>query len=299
MALYAFDGTWNRDKPGSDADTNVLKFAQAYRPQSAVLYQAGVGTRLGLAGRIAGGITGAGARTRVKEALAAARKNFRDGDTAIDIIGFSRGAAIAIEFAYRVFRDGISGVPAPPIRFLGLLDCVPSFGIPGNEWDLGWHLTNLTDNVAKCYHAISLDERRGSFPLNRLSARVGHADQEGRLFELWFRGVHSDVGGGNKNAGLSDIALYWMFRSAMRSGLVFDQAAVDDARQNEKPDTPISVHDVDPVPNPFRVIRWNDCVHTSVADRVDKRPRFHNNPPSGLTVVDDDGVIQTKRYGEG
>jgi hypothetical protein len=36
---------------------------------------------------------------------------------------------------------------------------------------------------------------------------------------MWFRGVHSDVGGGNRNAGLSSIPLDWMFSAAHRAGV--------------------------------------------------------------------------------
>jgi uncharacterized protein (DUF2235 family) len=291
VALYAFDGTWNKDKPGTDEDTNVLKFANAYRPQDSVHYQSGVGTRLGLAGRIVGGITGAGALSRIKRALDRLERNFKDGDTDIDVIGFSRGAAIAIEFAFRVFQKGVGRVKQPPVRFLGLWDCVPSFGIPGNDKNIGWHVNNLPDNVGHCFHALALDERRGTFPLNRLSARVDHADQPGRLFELWFRGVHSDVGGGNKNPGLSDGALHAMFKSALRCGLDLDPAAVEQARLGARPDTPISVHKRDPIPDPFRIVNWNDRVHVSVSFRADEKPRAHNNPPPGVEVVDDDGIV--------
>lgn len=28
--LYGFDGTWNQDKPGTEHDTNVLWFSNAY-----------------------------------------------------------------------------------------------------------------------------------------------------------------------------------------------------------------------------------------------------------------------------
>jgi uncharacterized protein (DUF2235 family) len=295
MALYAFDGTWNKDRPGTERDTNVRRFADAYLPATAVHYVPGVGTRFGALGKIVGGIAGAGARSRVEKALDVLARNFKAGDTAIDIVGFSRGAAIAIEFAYRIDRDGVAGQASPPIRFLGLWDCVPSFGIPGNTFDLGWHVSNLPDNVGKCYHALSLDERRGTFPLNRLSARVANADQEGRLFEVWFRGVHSDVGGGNRNTGLSDIALAWMFASARRTGLTLDPAAVARATSGSDPSAAISVHDLDPVPQPFRVVRWNDTVHASVTMRADDKKRKHNNPPMGVARVDDTGTILDQR----
>ena len=61
MALYSFDGTWNKDKPGTERDTNVLLFGAAY--QKTVWYKKGVGTRFGILGKIIGE-----SRARVAEA---------------------------------------------------------------------------------------------------------------------------------------------------------------------------------------------------------------------------------------
>ena len=54
MALYAFDGTWNSDKPGTDQDTDVVWFHRAYTARKR--YWTGVGTRFGVIGRVAGSI---------------------------------------------------------------------------------------------------------------------------------------------------------------------------------------------------------------------------------------------------
>ena len=51
-------------------------------------------------------------------------------------------------------------------------------------------------------HAMALDERRQSFSVTRIKG----------AYEVWFRGAHSDVGGGNGNAGLNAIAAAWMLR---------------------------------------------------------------------------------------
>jgi uncharacterized protein (DUF2235 family) len=94
------------------------------------------------------------------------------------------------------------------VRFLGLFDTVPSFGVPGNGIDLGWKL-GLPERAERVFHAMALDETRVAFPLLRLGSR-----RDSRVAEVWFRGVHSDVGGGNGNAGLSAITLDWMFECA-------------------------------------------------------------------------------------
>jgi uncharacterized protein (DUF2235 family) len=284
MALYAFDGTWNADKPGADRDTNVRWFVDAYERNC--IYKEGVGTRFGLVGEAVGGITGAGGHTRVNEMYHELVMNLNAGDEEIDVVGFSRGAALALHFANRI--ADIKPAP-PPIRFLGLWDCVPSFGIASIDIDFTWDL-DLPDNVAKCYHALALDERRQTFHLHRLSAKVERADQEGRLFELWFRGIHSDVGGGNLNHGLSSIALNWILKKAAKHGLPISTSAIDANVPRMKPDSPMSPGaKYDIIKNRRRTVRWNDQVHNSVSPA-----QGGNNPPQGLAVVNDDGVAVGK-----
>jgi uncharacterized protein (DUF2235 family) len=144
MAPYAFDGTGNKDNPGDGKDTNVLKFYQAYeegyRAEGKCFYVAGVGTRWGKLGKLLGAVFGAGGHKRIREAMKALEKNFKKGDTATDIIGFSRGAAVALEFANEIHDQRVNGVKEPPIHFLGLWDTVASFGLPGNNVNLGYHL---------------------------------------------------------------------------------------------------------------------------------------------------------------
>lgn len=289
MALYAFDGTWNKDKAGTERDTNVIWFRDAYA--SPVHYLKGVGTKFGKLGKVVGGITGAGGRSRVKKMVKKLRAAVAKGDTTIDIVGFSRGAALALHFANKIDSGDALGTPAgkaPPIRFLGLWDTVPAFGLPSTPANVGWDL-DLPDNVEVCYHALSLDERRHTFKPERLEARVESTDQPNRLYEVWFRGVHSDIGGGNKNTGLSSIALNWMFAAAKRHGLPISAAAVTRNRKRRKKASPISVHSFDPIKNKFRVVRGNDRIHESVAFRADSGKRKHNNPPAGVVAIADSG----------
>lgn len=276
MALYAFDGTWNKDLAGEEKCTNVVLFRDAYTEKWG--YWAGVGTRVGPLGLLAGGLTGAGGRDRIREALARLDENLAAGDKSIDIVGFSRGAALALHFANKV-RQRSGGLE---VRFLGLWDTVPSFGLPGNETNLGWDLA-LPDNVRNCFHALALDECRHTFPVHRLQA---HA--RGTLHEAWFRGVHSDVGGGNGNHGLSSVALHWMLRSALRCGLPIDESQVRKIAEKRKMDCPISIHKVDLVKQPFRRLFPLDVLHSSVAVCTDKDGRRYNNPSNGLNVIDDE-----------
>ena len=224
MALYAFDGTWNNAKDNEDnslTHTNVFRFFQAYKKHSNTndFYLAGVGTRFGAVGRVFGGVFGLGELPRINEAYDHLCKPWADGDQIIDIVGFSRGAATTLDFCHCIQKHGIrrpdSDVvvePNPRINFLGVWDIVAAFGLAnlgGTDLNIGHHLFLPPSMVRYCFHAMALDERRPSFLQTRL---IG-------ANEVWFRGVHSDVGGGNKNRGLNDIALKWMMNKAKAAQL--------------------------------------------------------------------------------
>jgi uncharacterized protein (DUF2235 family) len=268
MALYAFNGTWNSEKTDAVdtkdneylANTNVLKFRDAYSGSNGY-YTNGVGTRFGLLGRVFGGAFGVGGRDRINDALDHLRLRLAAGDTPVDVIGFSRGAALALAFTNRVYKQVIdprTGKP-PVIRFLGVWDVVGSFGIPINlgpflfqEYNLGYTLT-LPANVEHSFHAMALDERRQTFRVTRLKGAC----------EVWFRGAHSDVGGGNGNLGLNNIALCWMLRKAAACGLPIDPVKVLDASTASKFDAAVE-WPRDFVKNSRRDIASDDRVHYAV-----------------------------------
>ena len=240
MALYAFDGTWNTEKTrdNTNRNTNVVRFKNAYQNNTGVeqFYVAGVGTRLKWLGRVIGGAFGAGELPRLNEAYQQLCENWEAGDRVIDIVGFSRGAATSLDFCHLVQRRGIQAPndedtvveERPKIRFLGLWDVVPAFclGFFGNEaLNFGHRLTVPTRDIEYCFHALALDERRPPFIPTRLTGG----------YEVWFRGVHSDIGGGNGNLGLNDIALKWMLCKAKGAGLPITAADID--ALDPQPDT--------------------------------------------------------------
>lgn len=278
MALYAFDGTWNEDEEDNLKDTNVLKFRDSMSTNTNVFYVEGVGTRGHLIGKVLGGLFGAGGRTRIREGLDKLDEFSADGDDEIDIIGFSRGAALALHFANQVQKEKFG----MKVRFLGLWDTVASFGIPGNRINLGWDLT-LPDNVGVCCHAMALDERRGNFPVTRVKASDGGLSVTGRLQEVWFRGVHSDVGG-SQSLGLSSIALSWMLRRAKEAGLPVVEEKLQEHEARRDQDAPIS-ENLDPKKDPHRIINPGDFVHESVKPRGHAGGVAHNDPPAGVQVV--------------
>ena len=231
MGLYAFDGTWNTEKTRDSAafNTNVVRFKNAYQANvgQEQCYIAGIGTRHKWIGRVIGGAFGAGELPRLNEAYKRLCQNWTAGDEAIDIVGFSRGAATTLDFCHliqdRGIRepDGETVIEAnPQIRFVGVWDVVPAFGLGffGNQvLNFGHQLTLPTTGIDYCFHALALDERRPPFIATRLEG----------AYEVWFRGVHSDVGGGNGNVGLNDIALKWMMSKAQAAGLPISDPDID------------------------------------------------------------------------
>lgn len=293
MALYAFDGTGNEDREGFDRDSNVLGFFRAYddpsknddpRMAGGSLYLKGIGTRAKtLVGDGLAESFGFGGHRRVRQALDRLENNIEGSDTDVDIVGFSRGAALAISFANEIARK----LPDVSVRFIGVWDIVGQFGLPGPRLNAG-HDLGMPSNVVHCYHAMALDESRAFFPLTRLGSG---RDTSGRLQEVWFRGVHSDVGGGNGNRGLNWISLNWMYENARRHDLPINPAEVAaNLIANNLPQR-IGEHKLD-----ARVERRflaNDLLHASVRLEPGEPGRPHNNPTVKLARIDDAGQIVT------
>ena len=125
-------------------------------------YVPGPGTRYRRVGRILGGVAGMGGHARVGDAYEQLCKNWAVGDTLIDIIGFSRGAALALEFGNKIEEDGIRRTGSkeviadrPPIRFLGLWDTVGSFGIP-IDWGSSDSRRSISATSCFCRPTLSI-----------------------------------------------------------------------------------------------------------------------------------------------
>jgi uncharacterized protein (DUF2235 family) len=291
MALYAFDGTGNEDQSDDAFDSNVCDFFQAYddplkndepSKERGSLYQKGIGqlarTRIGdtLASAF-----GFGGHRRVRRAMERLENNVEAGDMAIDIVGFSRGAALAISFANEIAEH----MPGASIRFIGVWDVVGQFGAPGEHINAGHNLA-FPANVDHCFHAMALDESRLLFPLTRLGKG---RKTSAKLHEVWFRGVHSDIGGGNGNRGLNWIALNWMYEAALRCGLPMNRAAIAKNLADKAIAPQISAHKLDA--GRVRLILEQDLLHSSVELTPGITGRPHNNPTFACARIDDAGVI--------
>lgn len=101
------------------------------------------------------------------------------------------------------------------IHFLGLFDTVSSVGI--FERFKVYPYTDRNPSVEHVRHAVSIDEQRNAFP--ELLAIPDGND----VVEIWFPGVHRDVGGGAEDhSGLSNQTLNWMLGEASKLGLAVD-----------------------------------------------------------------------------
>lgn len=221
-----------------------------------VFYHDGVGAKRWE--RLRGGAFGFGLSRNVQETYRFLVDNYEPGDE-LFFLGFSRGAYTArsaagfvrnagilrpehkdlVGQAYAMYRNK-EGPDAPsavayrrqysyadttPIRFIGVWDTVgalgvPDLGLPGLKWlNRRWefHDTTLSSRVQSAFQALAIDEARRPFMPTLWDAQPSAVDQQ--LEQVWFTGVHCDVGGGYPEGELSDLSFYWMSVRAQACGL--------------------------------------------------------------------------------
>jgi Uncharacterized alpha/beta hydrolase domain (DUF2235) len=135
--------------------------------------------------------------------------------------------------AARIFRRDYSHEDSR-VYFVGVWDTVGALGIPqglpgweqlSKEW-LGWeqlwgfHDTRLSSDVRYAYQALAIDEERPPYAPTLWTGDPPAPDKQ-TLEQVWFAGVHSEVGGGTADSSLSDIALIWLATKAEAAGAVF------------------------------------------------------------------------------
>lgn len=114
------------------------------------------------------------------------------------------------------------------IRCVGVWDTVGSLGIP-TDWGrmlkkFYFQDVQLSDKVDVALHAMGIDEKRAAFAPTLWVREKDSVPVPGQIVEqVWFSGVHSNIGGSYADAGLSDITLDWMMkRVAAMTDLRFD-----------------------------------------------------------------------------
>jgi uncharacterized protein (DUF2235 family) len=188
------------------------------------------------------------------------------------------------------------------VHFLGVWDTVKTV-IWLDFWEklqvARWPFTAKVSNVGTARHAMAIDERRHFFQVNRFDPALVAAHPQ-RFQEVWFAGVHSDVGGQFSDHKLSDLAFAWIAAEAHAAGL-----AINPHRYKRLVGTPFgqplppddclgALH-----PNEWqwwllggwrpRVIQPGDNVHCSVRQRITEtagRPdAYRPTLPQDLTWV--------------
>ncbi len=125
------------------------------------------------------------------------------------------------------------------VDFLGVWDTVAALGIPNSALDHvlnfvvphEFHDFKLSPSVLNAYHAIAIDDLRKTFHPVFFRPDLPKDGKTRTLKQVWFMGMHTDVGGGyatdeasralseNAHKALSDIVLEWMMQNAVRHGL--------------------------------------------------------------------------------
>jgi hypothetical protein len=141
---------------------------------------------------------------------------------------------------YKVVKGGIA--------FVGLWDTVDAYGLPIDEltqgvnkwiWPLSFSELTLSDKVAKACHAVSIDDERHTFhPVLWDEATepqdAAHLDDE-RVSQVWFSGVHANVGGGYPNDALSAVSLEWIATEAQKKDIRFLREQLEHATDKRDP----------------------------------------------------------------
>ena len=131
-------------------------------------------------------------------------------------------------------NEGVASLarhPGVKIRFIGVYDTVGALGVPlagatnVHEPIVGFHDTALGDTVENAVQALAVDERRGPYVPTLWTQAADAASLAGQsVLQVWFPGVHSDIGGGYGDKGIGNITWDFMMRQAVRHGLVIDPA---------------------------------------------------------------------------
>lgn len=202
---------------------------------------------------------------------------------AYDLYRSRKSEAHPRAMAARLFRKQFSYEPR--IRCIGVWDTVGALGIPEIPWfpfgverfNRRWafHDTDLSTTVDFAYQALAIDERRAQY-LPTLWTQQDDAPDHQVLEQVWFAGSHSDVGGGSRERGLSDITFLWMKDRAEASGLAFDAAYI---RETFHPDpcaalrdSRIGLYTLPFLPGPYerpigQAAKGHESVHSSVLQR--------------------------------
>lgn len=209
--LGLIDGTWQDDQPGKGDDTVAVQFAEIVN--GSVDYSPGVGSRFGILGHVLGGAFGFGGNHRVKKTIKAWK--IAGSPARVILVGYSRGAVLIVKVAKKLKKLGVT------VQWMGLIDAVGSFGIPGNKLDIGMP-DLIPSNVERCYHVMFIHERRWGFRNYRFNA----GSTSPRVRECWHWGNHSCANQHQSHGPEGQQVLRSMLLDARRHGVALDLSRV-------------------------------------------------------------------------
>jgi uncharacterized protein (DUF2235 family) len=213
--------------------------------------------------RFAGKVLGYGLKADIRDVYTFIMDHYEKGDR-LYIFGFSRGAYTARAVTALLWQFGLmapgnsatvpyainllwksNSTPEGPKRqqgfqlanefrqslaaricrphFLGVWDTVSSVGWISNPLSLPFTRRLLGAKTIR--HAVAIDERRSFFRTNLVEL-----DPARDIREVWFAGVHCDVGGGyaEEESQLAKVPLEWMITEAGNAGMLFEADRVDE-----------------------------------------------------------------------
>lgn len=203
-----------------------------------------------------------------------------------------------------------------PIHFIGVWDTVSAVGFPiigvSNLIDKLFYkykfpTKKLSDKVRQACHAVSIDDKRKTFHPELWD----ESEESGeRIEQVWFAGVHANVGGGYQKHGMSLVSMDWMLKKAQATGLVFNQhdalffqqhADVNDKLYNSR--SGMNAYYRYEPRNIYELCQKHGIstpqIHESVLDRSQNLTDGYapGNLPKGLKFVssDQDGYVLTQK----
>lgn len=317
--ILCMDGT------GNEFGKNVTNVVETYilaqkTSKQEVYYDPGVGTGGYLyddgTGKLKAAYdsgTGTGVHKNVEQAYLYLMEKYTAGDK-VFIFGFSRGAFSArslggmlykigllpnehdnqLEYASKYYLDKkYHDIAAGfrknfcrpcPVHFIGVWDTVDSTILTEGA---KFTDTNLNPEVKFAYQAIAIDERRKDFPITMWNEKNLAPGQT--MEQVWFAGVHSNVGGWYANRDLSSIALHWMMTKAKAAGMQIDDTKLAAVAALRKPDG--KIHESFEKFWKFRGSRVRQIppksrVHRSVITRMEKVSNYEPKIPADRVIVD-------------
>ena len=251
------DGTGQEGGEGNN--TNIYKIFNMLEDRThrqITYYDRGLGTGWR---KLSGNAVGAGISKNIKECYQFIFENFNSGDhvylfgfsrgaaTVRSLSGFIHEFGVLpksrpelIDKAWKIYKTDNEGKRREKaavflrqhhnmwlrIKFLGVFDTVAALGIPNKKisrlmdkipfMQHKFHNLNLCESVENAYQALAIDDERKTF--HPMIWNLGVKEHQ-NMEQVWFSGVHTDIGGGYEEQHLSDISLQWMLQKAISNGI--------------------------------------------------------------------------------